>query len=206
MSIKEKIDNNPKMKEFVIKIISSTKHPRPRFFTRWLINPFFHKRGKGSEIHRRGSRIDVFPWHRFELGRGSIIENQCIINNGAGDIILGDDVLIGIGCIVTGPVTIGNHSGLGQHVFVSGFNHGFKEINVLCREQPLDKRMVTIGEDTHIGANCTIVAGSHIGNKCQIGAGSVVTKDIPDYSVAVGNPARVIKQYDFDSQSFISVK
>lgn len=54
---------------------------------------------------------------------------------------------------------------------------------------------MVIGRESHIGANSVVVAVT-IGERCQIGAGSVVTKDIPAYSVAVGNPARVIKRYD----------
>jgi acetyltransferase-like isoleucine patch superfamily enzyme len=53
-----------------------------------------------------------------------------------------------------------------------------------------------IEEDSHIGANSVILAGITIGKRCQIGAGSVVTKDIPPFSVAVGNPAKVIKQFN----------
>ena len=71
--------------------------------------------------------------------------------------------------------------------------------------QPLDKKEVIIDEDTHIGANAVVVAGVHIGKRCQIGAGSVVTKDIPDYSIAVGNPARVIKRYDLEQKQWIKI-
>ena len=60
-------------------------------------------------------------------------------------------------------------------------------------------------EDTHIGSNSGVVAGVHIGKRCQIGAGSVVTKDIPDYCIAAGNPARIIKTYDFDKKEWIKV-
>lgn len=52
---------------------------------------------------------------------------------------------------------------------------------------------ITINDDVWIGANAVIAAGVTIGKHCVIGAGSVVTKDVPDYSVAVGNPAKVIK-------------
>ena len=52
------------------------------------------------------------------------------------------------------------------------------------------------------GANSVIVAGVHIGKRCQIGAGSVVTKNIPDYSVAVGNPAKIIKRYNFQNKTW----
>jgi len=53
---------------------------------------------------------------------------------------------------------------------------------------------ITIGDDCWIGGNVTILAGVKIGNGCVVGAGSVVTKDIEDYSVVVGNPARLIKK------------
>lgn len=55
---------------------------------------------------------------------------------------------------------------------------------------------ISVGNDVYIGLNCTILPGVRIGNRCIIGAGSVVTKDIPDNSVAAGVPARVIKSVD----------
>lgn len=62
-----------------------------------------------------------------------------------------------------------------------------------------------IGRESHIGANSVVVAGVEIGERCQIGAGSVVTKNIPPYSVAVGNPARVIKRYDPEKQAWVKI-
>lgn len=205
MGIKEKLESSPKLKKAVISLISSTRHPRPRLIARWFINPIFHKKGKGAKIRRKGSRIDVFPWHKFELGKGSIIENQCIINNGAGDVIIGENTLIGIGSIVTGPVTIGNNILFGQRVFISGFNHGYEDVNMIIKEQPLDKWESSVGDDTFLGTNVTVIAGVHIGKRCQVGAGSVVTRDIPDYCVAVGNPARVIKRYNPEKQQWLPV-
>jgi len=85
---------------------------------------------------------------------------------------------------------------LGQHVFVSGFNHGYSDGSRNSSEQPLDLRPVSIGDESHIGANSVVLAGVKIGRRCQIGAGSVVTREIPDFSIAVGNPARVIKRFN----------
>lgn len=206
MGIKEKLEQSPKLKKLAIAAVSSTKHPRPRLWTRWFINPFVHKRGKGSSISHKGSRIDVFPWHRFDIGKDSIIESQCIVNNGAGDVVIGENTLIGIGSIITGPVTIGNNILFGQRVFISGFNHGYENVRMIIKEQPLVKRESSVGDDTFIGTNATIIAGVHIGRRCQIGAGSVVTKDIPDFCVAAGNPARIIKKYDSESNTWISCK
>jgi acetyltransferase-like isoleucine patch superfamily enzyme len=201
MHLKDKIKSNPRIREFVLWTISPKRNPRPRRWVRILLNPFFHKRGKGSLI-RRCSRIDVFPWHRFEVGKYTTIEDYCTVNNGAGDVILGNNVRIGIGSVLIGPVMIGNGAGLGQHVFISGFNHDYKDGNRNSSDQGLDVRPTVIGDETHIGANSVVVAGVRIGKRCQVGAGSVVTKDIPDFSIVVGNPARVIKTYDQETKTW----
>jgi len=202
-NIIKRIKENKQLKTLLIRLITPKRNPKPRLWVRWFVNPFIHKRGKGSIIRSSRSRIDVFPWNRFEIGEQTTIEDFTTINNGAGPVLLGDRVRIGIGSVVIGPVTMKSGSGLGQHVFVSGFNHGYADGERNSSVQPLVKKGVVIGEDSHIGANSVVVAGVHIGKRCQIGAGSVVTKDIPDYSVAVGNPARVIKYYDHTSRRWI---
>ncbi|MGE0019548.1 MAG: DapH/DapD/GlmU-related protein [Draconibacterium sp.] len=198
MGITEKIKKNPELKKFVLWAIAPKRNPRPRWWVRWFLNPLKHKKGKGAVIRRR-SRIDVFPWNRFEIGALTTIEDFCTVNNGSGDVILGDRVRVGIGSVIIGPVTMGNGSGLGQHVFVAGFNHGFADGSKNSSQQPLDIRPTIIEEEAHIGANSVVVAGIRIGKRSQVGAGSVVTRDIPPFSVAVGNPARVIKQYNHET-------
>jgi acetyltransferase-like isoleucine patch superfamily enzyme len=91
---------------------------------------------------------------------------------------------------------MGNGAGLGQHVFVSGFNHGYRDASKNSSVQPLDIKPVIIEEEAHIGANAVVTAGVTIGKRTQIGAGSVVTKSIPPFCIAVGNPAKVIKQFN----------
>lgn len=195
MGLVAKIKSNPKLKQLALWMIAPKRNPRPRLWVRWFLNPIKHKRGKGATI-RRNSRLDVFPWKRFEIGKLTTIESYCTVNNGSGDVILGDRVRVGIGSVVIGPVTMGHGSGLGQHVFVSGFNHGYSDATQNSSEQPLDIRPTVIEDEAHIGANSVVLAGVTIGKRCQIGAGSVVTKDIPPFSIAVGNPARVIKQFN----------
>ncbi len=198
----ERIKNNPCLKRFALRLISPSERPRPRLWVRWFVTPFVHRRGKGARIHRR-ARADIFPWHRFELGPRAQIEDFAVVNNGAGDLAIGEGSRIGIGSVVVGPVAIGRYVFLGQHVSVQGINHGYKDIHEDPNLQPLEKRRVTVGDYTHIGTNSTVVAGVTIGERCMIGAGSVVTKDIPPYCVAVGNPARVVKRYDFERQEWI---
>ncbi len=193
MGIVQKIKSNPKIKEFVLWTIAPKRNPRPRLWVRWFLNPFVHKKGKGATIRCR-SRIDVFPWNRFEIGNLTTIEDFCTINNGSGNVLLGNRVRVGIGSVIIGPVTMGNGAGLGQHVFVSGFNHGYKDGTKNSSVQPLDIKPVVIEDEVHIGANSVVTAGVTIGQRSQIGAGSVVTKSIPPFSIAVGNPCRVIKR------------
>jgi len=193
MGIVQKIKSNPKIKKFVLWSISPNRNPRPRIWVRWILNPFVHKKGKGALIRWR-SRIDVFPWNRFEIGKLTTIEDFCTVNNGSGNVLLGDRVRVGIGSVIIGPVTMGNGAGLGQHVFVSGFNHGYKDGTRNSSVQPLDIKPVVIEDEVHIGANSVVTAGVTIGRRTQIGAGSVVTKSIPPFSIAVGNPCKVIKQ------------
>jgi acetyltransferase-like isoleucine patch superfamily enzyme len=192
----QRIKANPKLKKFIVWTISPSRRPRPRIWVRLLLNPLVHKKGSDTVIRRRYSRIDVFPWKRFQVGRETTIEDFTVINNGAGDVIIGDRVRIGIGSVIIGPVQIGHGAGTGQHVFISGFNHGYADGNRNSSEQPLVIKTVIIEEESHVGANSVVLPGVRIGRRSQIGAGSVVTKDIPPFSVAVGNPARVIKRFN----------
>jgi acetyltransferase-like isoleucine patch superfamily enzyme len=195
----EKIKSNPRLKAFVLWSIAPKRNPKPRLWVRWFVNPFIHKKGKGATIRRR-SRIDVFPWNRFEIGKLTTIEDFCTVNNGSGHVLLGDRVRVGIGSVIIGPVTMGSGSGLGQHVFVAGFNHGYSDGGKNSSQQPLDIKPTVIEEEAHIGANSVVVAGVTIGKRSQVGAGSVVTKDIPPFCVAVGNPAKVVKRFNHEKE------
>ncbi|MGN6166198.1 MAG: acyltransferase, partial [Flavisolibacter sp.] len=114
MAIVEKIKSSPKLKRLVHWSITPARNPRPRFWIKLFVNPFFHKKGKNAVI-RRYVRLDVFPWNKFELGTLSTIEDFTLINNGSGNVIIGDRVRVGVGSVILGPVTMGNGSGLGQN-------------------------------------------------------------------------------------------
>ena len=84
-------------------------------------------------------------------------------------------------------------------VYISDNLHGYEDIDTPIVRQPiLQNGTVEIGEGSWLGENVCVL-GVKIGKHCVIGSNSVVTKDIPDYSVAIGIPARVIKRFDIES-------
>jgi len=195
MSIIEKIKANPKLKSMALKAMMPKNQSRPRLWVKIFLNPFKHKKGKNSRICRF-TRMDVMPFNNFVLGNDSTIEDFTTINNGVGDVLIGDRVRIGMSNVLIGPVTIGNDVMLAQNIVLSGLNHGYEDIKIVPHKQPVTKKKITLEDEVWIGANSVVVAGVTIGKHSVIAAGSVVTKNIPPYSVAVGNPARVIKQYN----------
>ena len=164
------------------------------------------------------------------FGERSIIKSPLQID-GAGNIEIGDRVFIATGvwlaslphtgakdCILkigdhscighfnhiyaTKSILIENHVLTADKVYISDNLHGYEDVTKPIIQQPvIQNRSVVIGEGSWLGENVCVL-GAHIGKHCVIGANSVVTKDIPDYCVAVGVPARVIKRYNFDTQKW----
>src|SRR5574344_1436086 len=87
-------------------------------------------------------------------------------------------------------------------VYISDNAHGYENIVTPIKQQPIiQKKKVRIGEGSWLGEHVCVI-GANIGKHCVIGANSVVTKDIPDFSVAVGSPAKIIKRYNFNTQQW----
>lgn len=198
MGVKEKIKGNENIKRFVHWLLVPKNQARPRLWVKWFVNPFYHKKGKGSTIRRR-TRMDVLPWNVFELGSQSTVEDFSTINNGVGAVRIGNRTRIGLGNTIIGPVTIGDDVRLAQNIVLSGLNHNYEDISLPIHAQGVSTAPIVVEEETWIGANTVVVAGVTIGKHCIIAGGSVVTKDIPAYSVAVGNPARVVKTFNHDT-------
>lgn len=201
MALKEKIKTNKKLKDFVHWLLIPPHQARPRRWVSWFVNPFYHKKGKHAVIRRR-TRIDVVPFNKFEIGDYSTIEDFCTINNGVGDVIIGKHTRIGMSNVLIGPVTVGNYVILAQNVVMSGLNHSYEDIHLPVSKQKVSTALITIEDECWIGANAVITSGITLGRHSVVAAGSVVTKTIPPYSVVAGNPARVIKQYDFETKQW----
>ncbi len=198
MSLKAAIKSNPRIKKLIHWMLIPSGEARPRFWVKLFINPFFHQTGKGSQI-RWHTRMDVLPFNKFVLGASSTIEDYCTINNGVGDVIIGNNTLIGIGNTIIGPITIGNNVIFAQNIVASALNHEYRDPNIPISKQPINTAAITIEDDCWIAANSVITAGVRIGKHSVIAAGAVVTKDVPPFSVVVGNPAKILKKFDFDS-------
>jgi acetyltransferase-like isoleucine patch superfamily enzyme len=113
----------------------------------------------------------VFSHPTAEVGRRVYVGLNCML----GDVTLGDDVLLG------SNVSVIN----------GGEQHGIERLDVPIREQPGRWPRVSIGRDSWVGDRAIVLAD--VGEHCVIGAGSVVTAPIPDYAIAVGVPARVLR-------------
>ncbi len=109
-------------------------------------------------------------------------------------LIIGDGSGIGANSNVPSDVTIGKNVMVGQELLIYTHNHCMERIDIPMKEQGMTQDLpVTIGDDVWIGSRVTILPGVHIGNGAVIGAGAVVTKNVPDYEVWGGNPAKKLK-------------
>lgn len=142
---------------------------------RWLGKRMLKKLGRNSEI-RPYATIDGTT--HVEIGDNVIIPPGTVLATDPSDsakIIIEDDVLFGPNCAVYCT------------------SHAFKDPTTPIKYQGFENGTTRIGAGSWLGINVVVVAGVTIGKNCVIGANAVVTKDIPDFSVAVGVPAKVVK-------------
>ena len=197
----QKIKSSAKLKSLALFLLMPKGQARPRLWVRIFYNPFVHKKDRNSVI-RSNTRMDVMPWNRFNLGKNSTVEDYCTVNNGMGDVIIGSRSRIGISSVVIGPASIGNDVILAQHVVVSGLNHSYEDINIPIKDQKCTVKPIVIEDEVWIGANAVITSGVTVGKHSVVAAGSVVTRDVPPYTVVGGNPARILKQYNPQSNQW----
>ena len=202
--IKNIITKNPKIKQSLLYLWVHPYSARTRWWARFFVYPFIIKRGKGSII-RRNARLDLNAGNKLIIGDRTIIENHVILNNGIGDIEIGNNTMITSRGMILGPVLIGNNVVLGIGSQVLGLTHDFEDIEIPIKDQGVSGTKVIIEDDVWIGGNCVIIQGIKIGKHSLVAAGSVVTKDVEPYTIVAGNPARPIKKYDFDTKIWIKI-
>jgi acetyltransferase-like isoleucine patch superfamily enzyme len=171
--------------------------------TRWYYSQIFGRIGSGCVIEpplllcnpdaftiginvqiRRGARLEaVTKYKGTRFNPQIVIGSGCTIEQGL-HLTCAESVIIGDGVAIT------------EYVGIFDILHGYRDPVVPIVDQPISTAAVRIGDHSMIGMGAVIQPGATIGKHCIIGANSVVIGDIPDYSVAVGIPARVIKQLD----------
>ncbi|MGW2384940.1 acyltransferase [Streptomyces sp. NPDC001658] len=130
----------------------------------------------------------VFP-DRLRLGDDSCIAAHAYLT---GDVTTGTDCTLNPFTTVRGAVTLGSGVRIGAHTSLLGFNHSTAPDRPVFK-QAHTSRGIKVGDDVWIGSHVVVVDGVTIGDHCVIGAGAVVTKDVPAWTVAAGNPARPIR-------------
>jgi maltose O-acetyltransferase len=125
-----------------------------------------------------------------ECGENLIVETGANISP---FVRIGDNCLIGEGCRVRGNVSVGNDVLIAQNVELISFSHGFERSDIPIRMQDEIFGYIEIGHDVWIGVNVVVLPNIKIGNHAIIGAGSVVTKDVPEWAIVAGVPAKLIK-------------
>jgi acetyltransferase-like isoleucine patch superfamily enzyme len=170
------------------------------------------RRGRMFKAFGPGSLI-AFPWvtvyneHYIEIGRDTMLGPYIALSAGmmpgqecltSPVVRIGDRCLIGRGSGIVGhlAIDIGNDVWTGHHVYITDQSHGYEDISRPISQQTQPERPVVIGDGSWLGAGTVVLPGARIGKHVAVGANSVVTGELPDYCVAVGAPARVIKQHD----------
>jgi acetyltransferase-like isoleucine patch superfamily enzyme len=179
---------------------------RHRAYSRWYLvrywrflrfkarNPHVITRGfiffdRGAHVYcRRGyGRLIVGRW--VHLGVNTALRCH------EGTLSLGDKSVlardISINCYL--DVEIGDSALIADGVYISDFDHKFADLTQPIKDQGIDKARVRIGRDVWLGTKVTVCRGVVIGEGVVVGANAVVTRDLPAYAVAVGAPARVIR-------------
>lgn len=141
----------------------------------------------GDEVYVAGS-AGVYC-SRLVLGDRVYIGGNAYVT---GDVEAGADSTINPFAVVRGRVTLGTAVRIGAYSSLLAFNHGFAPDRPVFT-QPHTSKGIVVGDDVWIGSNVTVLDGVSIGAHAVIGAGAVVARDVPDWGVAVGNPARVIR-------------
>lgn len=159
-----------------------------------LPDSYYYFRVGSRSIHISiGLKVRRFLAERIidHCGKNVNIERGAKFNR---HITLGSNSGIGYMSSVAAHTVIGDNVMMGPEVIMYDVNHKIERIDIpMCKQGFHPPKPIIIGDDVWIGRRVMILPGVHIGNGCVIGAGAVVAKDIPPYSVAVGNPARVIK-------------
>ncbi len=160
-------------------------------FAKWLPVSYQFLGGFGKLLRKMCGKLIL-----ERCGKNVNIERGAVFSS---HISLGDNSGIGVNASLTGSVVIGNNVMMGSNCTMYSRNHSFDRLDIPMREQGYKpEKTIVIGDDVWIGGHVIILPGVHIGNGVIVGAGAVVTKDVPDYAIVGGNPAKIIRYRNGD--------
>lgn len=196
-------DNDYSISELV-KIAVSLVRTKLFYRGATLVRHPFYIRGKRRMVFKKG----------FTTGYNCRIETFGKRNETIKKLIIGEECHIGdyVHIAAAEKVIIGNDCLMASRIFISDLDHGVYSGNgqtppsFAPNKRPLSAKPVSIGNNVWIGEGVCVLKGVSVGDGCIIGSNSVVAKDIPPYSIAVGSPARVIKRYDFAKEQWIAMQ
>lgn len=136
-------------------------------------------------------KVRIFPGLRIECHRN-------------GEILIEENVSIGQNFHITsaGTLKIGKNTTISGNVLVTNIDHEYREMGIHILEQDLLIKETKIGENSFIGFGAIIQAGTILGKQCIVGSNSVVRGIYPDYSVIVGNPGKIVKKYNTETNEW----
>lgn len=164
-----------------------------KYTVRWE-SALFLVNGTAKDIETKGLRTGK----KVRFGHDGRIEFYKL-NDKLPNLVLGDNCHFGnrVTFLLGENIVVGNDCLFASDILVTSENH-IVEPESKNNYKKLEGSIVSIGDNCWIGEKVVILPGVTIGKKCVIGAGSIVTSEIPEYSIAVGNPAHVIKKYDLE--------
>lgn len=196
----------------ILKLQNFLKGKRARIYT-WLLRGDAAYIGKGSIIYppfHSGNIKTLYIGYNVKVQAGGWITTipQYGQDKFNPELKIGDGTYIGNRChiIVCDKMVIGQNVTIADNVYITDNMHGFEDISCGVMFQSLKlPGPVVIEDDVWLGERVCVMPNVTIGKHSVIGANSVVTKDIPPYSIAVGSPARVIKKYDHAAKQYVLV-
>lgn len=155
----------------------------------YMGKPCFIEGCKGISI---GKKTRIFPGIRMEaIGTGEIsIGDNCAIEQNVHITSMGSNLVIG------DNVTIA------ANTFITNLDHEYQDITKSVMDQGHILNETSIGEGCFLGYGVAIQAGSKLGKHCVVGTGAVVKGEFPDYSVIVGIPGKIVREYDAEIQEW----
>lgn len=164
-----------------------------RKIRRIVYRPFF----KTASNFNIDSGVVIRGFSNISIGKNVSIAQRCyIMAHDGGRLKIGANASINVCSHInaaSGVINIGNDTILGPEVLLRSANHTFSDNKIPIRKQASVSKPIIIGKDCWISARVIVVPGVKINDGAVIGAGAIVTKDIPQYTVAVGMPASPIK-------------